>query len=239
MKEAADRATARFATATGPRPAVGGVLAGTPADTRRHRRVGRTGSIPIVLGRESNRPMIRRLVAGIAMLTVAAAGCRGRDRDSAQSGATTTVVGATASAGIAAQASGGAATVASGAFLDPNAATREQLLAIPAINATTADALVAGRPYENMVAVDRVLARGNVSEQQRDTVYTRLWKPIDLNTASKEEILLIPGVGPRMQHEFEEYRPYRSIGQFRREIGKYVSPQEVARLERYVTIRGQ
>jgi DNA uptake protein ComE-like DNA-binding protein len=70
-------------------------------------------------------------------------------------------------------------------------------------------------------------------------VYTRLWQPIDLNTASGDEILLIPGVGPRMRHEFEEYRPYRSMEQFRREIGKYVKPEEVARLERYVAIRGQ
>ena len=40
-----------------------------------------------------------------------------------------------------------------------------------------------------------------------------------------------------MRHEFEEYRPYTSIEQFRREIGKYVDSTEVARLERYVTIR--
>jgi DNA uptake protein ComE-like DNA-binding protein len=173
-----------------------------------------------------------------AALLVTLASCRGGS-DDAHDGATTTAVGATASAGVAAQASGGAATVASGSFLDPNAATREQLLTVSGINQATADALVAGRPYQNMVAVDRLLARNNLSEQQRDTVYTRLWIPIDLNTASREEILLIPGVGPRMQHEFEEYRPYRSMEQFRREIGKYVRPEEVARLERYVTIRGQ
>jgi DNA uptake protein ComE-like DNA-binding protein len=77
----------------------------------------------------------------------------------------------------------------------------------------------------------------NLTEQQRDTVYTRLWKPLDLNSATKEEIELIPGVGPKMRHEFEEYRPYTSIEQFRREIGKYVDEQEVARLEKYVTIR--
>jgi len=40
-----------------------------------------------------------------------------------------------------------------------------------------------------------------------------------------------------MQHEFEEYRPYKSMDQFRREIGKYVDKAEVARLEQYVTIR--
>jgi DNA uptake protein ComE-like DNA-binding protein len=110
-------------------------------------------------------------------------------------------------------------------------------MAIPGMTAAAADALVAGRPYADMRAVDRVLAAHVTAEPARDTVYTRLWKPIDLNTASKEEILLIPGVGPKMQHEFEEYRPYQNIERFRREIGKYVDAAEVARLERYVTIR--
>jgi len=124
---------------------------------------------------------------------------------------------------------------ADGALLDPNSATREQLLAVPGMNAQLADALVAGRPYADMRAVDKVLAP-TLGEEQRDQVYARVWKPLDLNTASKEEMLLIPGVGARMQHEFEEYRPYRAMEQFRREIGKYVDAGEVARLERYVTI---
>jgi DNA uptake protein ComE-like DNA-binding protein len=61
--------------------------------------------------------------------------------------------------------------------------------------------------------------------------------PINLNTASDADILTIPGVGQRMLHEFKEYRPYDNIGKFRREIGKYVDKNEVARLERYVTIK--
>jgi len=125
---------------------------------------------------------------------------------------------------------------AGGAFLDPDAATREQLLTVPGMTAALADSLIARRPYANMTAVDRVLAT-QLSEAQRDTVYTRLWKPLDLNSATGEEITLIPGVGARMRHEFEEYRPYRNIEQFRREIGKYVDKDEVARLERYVTIK--
>ena len=40
-----------------------------------------------------------------------------------------------------------------------------------------------------------------------------------------------------MLREFKEYRPYKAIDQFRREIGKYVSKDEVARLERYVVIK--
>ena len=60
---------------------------------------------------------------------------------------------------------------------------------------------------------------------------------ININTASDAEILSIPGMGPRMLREFKEYRPYTSIEQFRREIGKYVDKAEVARLESYITIK--
>jgi DNA uptake protein ComE-like DNA-binding protein len=61
--------------------------------------------------------------------------------------------------------------------------------------------------------------------------------PININTATDAQILAIPGVGPRMLREFKEYRPYTSIEQFRREIGKYVDKAEVARLEQYITIQ--
>ena len=61
--------------------------------------------------------------------------------------------------------------------------------------------------------------------------------PININTATDAEILKIPGVGPRMLREFKEYRPWTSIAQFRREIGKYVDKAEVARLEKYIVIK--
>jgi DNA uptake protein ComE-like DNA-binding protein len=121
-------------------------------------------------------------------------------------------------------------------MIDPNTATKEQLATVPGMTAPVADALIAGRPYADMVAVNTVLAK-QLSDAQRKQVYAKLWKPIDLNTAKGEEILLIPGVGARMRHEFEEYRPYKNIETFRREIGKYVAKNEVARLEQYVTIK--
>jgi len=40
----------------------------------------------------------------------------------------------------------------------------------------------------------------------------------------------------RMVHEFEEYRPYQSIQQFRKEMAKYVSPAVIADYEKYVYI---
>lgn len=59
---------------------------------------------------------------------------------------------------------------------------------------------------------------------------------VNLNTGTEEEFLAIPDVGDRMVHEFEEYRPYTSIQQFRREIGKYVDEDQVAAYEQYVFV---
>ncbi len=58
----------------------------------------------------------------------------------------------------------------------------------------------------------------------------------NLNTATEAELLTIPEVGERMVGEFLEYRPYASIGEFREEIGKYVSEEQVAAYERYVYV---
>jgi DNA uptake protein ComE-like DNA-binding protein len=59
---------------------------------------------------------------------------------------------------------------------------------------------------------------------------------INLNTATKEDFLTVPGVGDRMVREFMEYRPYASIGQFRREMGKYVDEAQVAEYEKYLYV---
>lgn len=96
-------------------------------------------------------------------------------------------------------------------------------------------AVIAGRPYASMPALDRVLAR-HLSAQWRDSVYARVWIPLDLNTASSEEIELIPGVDTRLRHELEEHRPYDDVQAFRRDIGQQLGPEETARIERYITL---
>lgn len=168
-----------------------------------------------------------RLFAILAL--VGAAACDTGADEAAETPAADTAAAATSDTAAAAQAT-------DGALIDPETATAEQLTSVPGIDAALAERIIAARPIENMLEVDAILAE-TLSEEQRDTVYARMFKPIDLNTASGEEMQLIPGVGDRMQHEFEEYRPWRTIEQFRREIGKYVDEDEVARLERYVAIR--
>lgn len=163
---------------------------------------------------------------------LAAAACT---TDSAKTADTMAVVGDTAIAPAATTADPAPAPAPSTGMIDPNTASAADLAAAN-VPAAVAAAVVAGRPYKSIVDVDKVLAK-SLSEAQRDSVYARVWVPIDPNTASDAEILLIPGVGARMLREFKEYRPWTSSEQFRREIGKYVDNAEVARLETFIVIK--
>jgi len=119
-------------------------------------------------------------------------------------------------------------------LVNPNLASTAELEAIPTLDAATARAIVAARPIATPSALAGLL--GGASAEQMATIFGRLFLPLDLNKASRDEIMLIPGMTARMAHEFEEYRPYSSLEQFRREIGKYVDATEVARLEQYVFV---
>ena len=119
-------------------------------------------------------------------------------------------------------------------IIDANLATEAELKAIPGLTDALVKEIVAKRPFASITALDGVLAP--LTKEQRAEVYKKTFVHINLNTASKEEILLIPGVGNRMLHEFEEYRPYNHLAKFHREIDKYVDDAELARLEQYVFV---
>jgi len=124
-----------------------------------------------------------------------------------------------------------------GGVLNPNIAGEAEMAALPHIDATIARALVDGRPYLSALQLDAALREAGLDEAQRAEVYVRLFVPVNLVSASREELLLIPGTGPRMAHEFEEYRPWDGgMVRFRREIRKYVDDEEVARFEQYVFV---
>ncbi len=120
-------------------------------------------------------------------------------------------------------------------LVDPNLADRAALLALPHVTPEAAAAIEAARPVLRPTGLDRALAP-HLDPSERAELYGRLFRHLDLNGASREEIMLIPGMTRRMAREIEEYRPYDGLVRFRREIGKYVDADEVARLERYVFV---
>jgi DNA uptake protein ComE-like DNA-binding protein len=120
-----------------------------------------------------------------------------------------------------------------GELLDANTATEQ------ALQESTSDAIaahmVAHRPFASLGELYSTLA-AEIGEEAAEETLKAVFIPVELNSASDEDILAIPGVGSRMLHEFKEYRPYESMAQFERDIGKYVDDEELARLVDYVTL---
>jgi len=120
-------------------------------------------------------------------------------------------------------------------LVNPDLASEKELLAMPHLNATIVKGIMERRPFLKMTDLNSLLAQ-SLSREQLVELYGKMFVQINLNTATDEEILMIPGTGKRMLREFLEYRPYRTLAQFHKEIGKYVNDKELARLEQYVFV---
>jgi len=120
--------------------------------------------------------------------------------------------------------------------VDVNAVAESELAALPGVTPAIAKAIAAKRPFASITEFNAFLLSQGLTQEQANTLYAKAFVPINLNTATSEEILLVPGAGRRMTHEFAEYRPWRSYAQFDREIGKYVGPEQTAKLAQYTFI---
>lgn len=133
--------------------------------------------------------------------------------------------------------SDGSMSKASGgkAVVNPNLAGLDELNPLPGMSQELADAIQQQRPFLNMEALHSVVSE-HLSQTEAEKLYVRMFVPINLNSAGNTEMLLVPGVGERIAHEFEEYRPYTAIAQWKREMGKYVDDAEIERMGRYVFV---
>jgi len=120
-------------------------------------------------------------------------------------------------------------------LLNANTASEESLKALSALSDEQVESILAHRPYEKWAELNAELAE-SLSAEELEELYGKLYVPLKLNSELQADFQLIPGVGRKMAHEVDEYRPYTDMDQFRREIGKYVDEDEVARYEQYVIL---
>jgi DNA uptake protein ComE-like DNA-binding protein len=119
--------------------------------------------------------------------------------------------------------------------LNPNLADESELAAAPGLNAELVAAIIAARPLAGNLELDALLGN-SLGDEEKAQLRAVLFLPINLNSASEDEVKLVPGISQKMVREFDEYKPYSTLEQFRREMGKYVDDAEVARLEQYVFV---
>lgn len=114
-----------------------------------------------------------------------------------------------------------------------NTTPEKEFKMIPGVGDKMAHEFEEYRPYTSVAQFKKEI--GKYVDQDQVAYYLNyVFVPVELNTASEEDIKALPGVGNKMAHEFEEYRPYKSMAQFRKEISKYVDDKELSRLERLV-----
>ncbi len=123
-----------------------------------------------------------------------------------------------------------------GKLVDVNAAAESDLMPLPNMSQAIVKGMVEKRPFKTVVELNKFLLEQMLTPAQAKDFYRKAFVPINLNTGTKDEFLLIPGVGTRMAGEFEEYRPWKTWAQFDKEIGKYVGQQETDRLKQYFFI---
>ena len=119
---------------------------------------------------------------------------------------------------------------------DLNSMPEAAAATLPGMTPALAKALVAKRPFASIVDANAWLLSQGLTQAQATELYGKAFVHVNLNTATREEILLIPGAGNRMAREFPEYRPWKTWAQFDKEIGKYVGADETNRLKMYVFI---
>jgi DNA uptake protein ComE-like DNA-binding protein len=136
---------------------------------------------------------------------------------------------------LAVQASLARAQAAKG-LIDPNTAAESDLQSLPAMTPAIVKGMIERRPFKSIVELNKFLIDQKVTPEQAREVYRKAFVPINLNTGTRDEFLLIPGVGSRMSAEFMEYRPWKNWTQFDKEIGKYVGQVETDRFKQYVFI---
>jgi DNA uptake protein ComE-like DNA-binding protein len=131
--------------------------------------------------------------------------------------------------------SSGSAQVGKG-LVDPNSAPEAELLKLPNMSPEIVKGILANRPFASVTALNTFLLGQKLTQDQINAFYGTAFVHVNLNTGTRDEIMLIPGAGTRMAREFAEYRPWRNWAQFDREISKYVGQPETDRLKKYVFI---
>src|SRR5712671_5160922 len=121
-------------------------------------------------------------------------------------------------------------------LVDPNTAAESDLQSLPAMTPAIVKGMTERRPFKSAVELNKFLLDQKVTPEQTREFYRKAFVPINLNAGTRDEFLLIPGVGSRMSAEFMEYRPWKNWTQFDKEIGKYVGQAETDRFKQYVFI---
>ena len=92
--------------------------------------------------------------------------------------------------------------------LNANLATESDLVAL-GLSEEVVQQLLAARPFLSMADFNSIIEQENTEE-----LFKKIFVPFNLNTTEEKDFKMIPGVGDKMAHEFEEYRPEEEVARY-------------------------
>jgi DNA uptake protein ComE-like DNA-binding protein len=116
-----------------------------------------------------------------------------------------------------------------------NTTQREEIMLIPGMGNRMVREFLEYRPYTAITQFRKEIGK-YVDDKEVTRLEQYVFVPINVNSASDETLLTIPGLTPQLLRAFKDHRPYKTLQEFRTEISKNVNAKEVGRLERYITI---
>ena len=121
--------------------------------------------------------------------------------------------------------------------LNLNTCTVEEILLVPRIARRMRIEFPEYRPWKSFAQFDKEIGKyltANPGELDRLKQYVFI--AMNVNTASDDDLMTIPGMTAKTLADLKKARPYASKAQFETEMGKAAGAKEAARLSRYLVI---
>jgi competence protein ComEA len=135
--------------------------------------------------------------------------------------------------------------------IDINNAPKVTIESLPGVGPKLAEEIISGRPYRTIEELDKVKGIGPKKLAQirprililpmrtaAGIVHTPVEKPaekVNINSATKEELESLPGIGPKKAEAIMAKRPFRSIDQLMNVEG--IKKAEYKKLQELIRVR--
>ncbi len=121
--------------------------------------------------------------------------------------------------------------------INVNTAARDQLELLPGIGSKTSLEITKNRPYTTAAEFQskvKGIGASSWAKLQRFVVFSGQTEiKINVNTASKDDLEFLPGVGPKIAAQIVKNRPYKDAADFQDKV-KGIAENQWAKLKPYV-----
>ncbi len=117
--------------------------------------------------------------------------------------------------------------------INVNATTDDELRLVPGMGAHLLVDFKENRPFGSLASLSQEIGK-YLPPKDAARLAQYVFVPLDVNTASDDDLRTIPGMTPKLLATIRQHRPYQDVAGFIKAIRRTVSAKEAARLTTFV-----